>query len=100
MSSLPRMLLRYSQSIVLALALCLSPEVEVSFAQAAQGLTSDLEFSEAQALVLPPEGGSLADFSLAQSLLPESTQTPEFSEASPPEGTQTEPLATSALTVS
>jgi len=99
MSSLPRMLLRYSQSIVLALALCLSPEVEVSFAQAAHGLTSDLEFSEAQALILTPEKIDLADFSLAQSPLPESTQTPEFSESSAPEATETEPLATPVLTV-
>lgn len=101
MSSLPRMLLRYCQSVIIALALCLSPEAGAGFAQSTGDLASDLELSDAQELLLSNEV-YLADIHLADSFLPESTQTPEFSESSDSsasEVTQSQSLPTPTVTV-
>lgn len=77
MSSLPRMLLRCCQSVIIALALCLIPEVEASFAQSARDIASDLDTWVAQEILLP---SPMAEVHLADSPVPESTQTPEFSD--------------------
>ena len=112
------MLLRCCQSVVIALALCLIPDVEAGIAQSARDFASELETSDAQGLILPSEevdlAVDLAGVDIAQSYLeqiylaglyladnppPESSPTPEFSDSSAPEVTQTEPLPTPTVTI-
>ncbi|MEY2977268.1 MAG: hypothetical protein ACO31I_04910 [Prochlorotrichaceae cyanobacterium] len=79
MLSLSRILLRYCQSAIVALALCLVPEVEASLAQSVRDLTSDLDIWVSQELILPSAAAEV-DLMPGQSA-PESSHTPEFSES-------------------
>lgn len=79
MLSLSRILLRYCQSAIVALALCLVPEVDAGLAQSVRDLTSELDIWVSQELIVPSAAGEV-DFTPSQSP-PESIHTPEFSES-------------------
>jgi hypothetical protein len=82
MLSLSRILLRYCQSAIVALALCLVPEVDAGLAQSVRDLTSELDIWVSQELIVPSAAGEV-DFTPSQSP-PESIHTPESDVISSP----------------